>query len=1479
MLKRYMLSIFFDQSLKNKFFIFLSGIVMILAGCLEVEVVHQPHGVPQGASFHSDVMVEFRKHPDIGTDDDRGMLFAVMKPEAWTIDSITYMSPEYGDGIFSYLGNAVDEDEEGGIMEGWQDSLEQDFPSPAGMHWQMYLSDQDTTSTSTEADPDSFHVMVHYTVDNTLATYDLYYYTTHTNNNDHTDASKFDWDDATTTVFDPAASVNVTLQVDMSDQTVSEAGVHVAGSFQGWDPAGTPLSDDDGDGVWSVTLDMAGVTDPVVFYKFLNGNSWGTDETVSDPECGGAGGFQSDRFLHRPFSDLTLDPVCFHECIGCDESYVHFQVDMSETPVAENGIHLGGGQWHNNYIEMHPRHHGPMENPNIFEVKVVVPEDSSFYYKFNNGANDSGYEDGENLTLEGCGDSLSWGDRSVQVGSDDVMLPPVCFSSCYACGNAPVTANVTFQADMSVLLSQGWDINTNFMEIRGGMNGWTAGDTLEQDLLDPNLFTITKEIFAQEGSMHEWKFKANPDADFNNNGWETAPNRHFYFWGNDIVLEPVAPVILPVGPLANDVTIEIHATWMEGTVNANSGEAFPQKPDTLIMNGSFLNCWCTWGNCMGSTCTEPVSPDVPRLTDADGDSIYTGTLSLAAGHGNVFTYKLGAYYPGIEEVPGENGAMDNEAGFGADKTFYIPTDASGTVALETVFGDNNPMNPFLPRTITLNLDMRDHEPSEDGVHVAGSFQGWDPAATELLDPDRDGIFSVDIHANAGDTIYYKFINGNAWGSDEGVEDLACGGAGGFGSDRWLEVPDMNTSLAPVCFRECISCEESYVTFHVDMAEVETISPNGVFLGGGIWHDNWEPMMLVEDSLYMVKVTLHEGESYYYKFNNGGDGSLYEPTEDLVADGCGDPDSWGDRSVMVGDDNMMLPPVCFSSCYACGMDPVEASITFQADMSTLLSQGWDNSVHTMELRGGVNGWAGGDVFMEDLTDPNLYTITKTAMAAPGTMHEWKFKANPDANFNNNGWETVANRVFEFTGEDMVLDAATPVILPLGELANDVTIQIHATWNMNTMNVNTGEPFAQAPDTIIVNGSFLNCWCTWGDCMGSTCATSVSPDVPRLTDPDGNGVYAGTLTLPAGHGNVFTYKLGAYYPGIENETGPNGAMDNEAGFGADKTFYMDTDASGTVVMETVFGDNNPDNPWAHPGGYLVNGGFEEGPAGWGSWPPELENWEVTDVVAADGMHSLKISPRTDDSDANPQWTPVYQSFTAEGLNLVPGNYMHMEGHLMAHSSNPITGNNNSYLFIEFFDAGWSQLAKYTSDVVDASSTMDVWHHMAVSGAVPEGTININAGCELWQGTDVDAGDAYFDNVSMNVSTLSTEDEEIIAPTKFALLGNYPNPFNPVTTLRFDLDYTSNVNVTIFNILGNEVITLQNGQLNPGRHSLQWNALNRHGQRVPSGLYLYKVVSDARVLTGKMLLMKQIKTTSREKTGGRFSNSPLNYKPQKI
>ncbi len=109
--------------------------------------------------------------------------------------------------------------------------------------------------------------------------------------------------------------------------------------------------------------------------------------------------------------------------------------------------------------------------------------------------------------------------------------------------------------------------------------------------------------------------------------------------------------------------------------------------------------------------------------------------------------------------------------------------------------------------VTLNLDMENVTVSDDGVHVAGSFQGWDPTVTELLDPDQDGVYSVDIEANYGDTIEFKYLNGNAWGSSEDVSDPVCGGAGGAGENRWLAVPSEDTALDTVCFASCYACND------------------------------------------------------------------------------------------------------------------------------------------------------------------------------------------------------------------------------------------------------------------------------------------------------------------------------------------------------------------------------------------------------------------------------------------------------------------------------------------------------------------------------------------------------------------------------------------------------------------------------------------------------------------------------------------------
>ncbi len=85
---------------------------------------------------------------------------------------------------------------------------------------------------------------------------------------------------------------------------------------------------------------------------------------------------------------------------------------------------------------------------------------------------------------------------------------------------------------------------------------------------------------------------------------------------------------------------------------------------------------------------------------------------------------------------------------------------------------------------------------------------------------------------------------------------------------------------------------------------------------------------------------------------------------------------------------------------------------------------------------------------------------------------------------------------------------------------------------------------------------------------------------------------------------------------------------------------------------------------------------------------------------------------------------------------------------------------------------------------------------------------------------------------VAPLGTEEENL--PTGFQLLPAYPNPFNPVTTVRYQLPISSEVKMTVYDILGREVVVLLHGQKNAGIHNIQWNGTNRFGQSVASGTY---------------------------------------------
>ncbi len=94
----------------------------------------------------------------------------------------------------------------------------------------------------------------------------------------------------------------------------------------------------------------------------------------------------------------------------------------------------------------------------------------------------------------------------------------------------------------------------------------------------------------------------------------------------------------------------------------------------------------------------------------------------------------------------------------------------------------------------------------------------------------------------------------------------------------------------------------------------------------------------------------------------------------------------------------------------------------------------------------------------------------------------------------------------------------------------------------------------------------------------------------------------------------------------------------------------------------------------------------------------------------------------------------------------------------------------------------------------------------------------------------------------------------PETFALVNNYPNPFNPATTIKYALPQAADVELTIYNVVGQAVRTLVAEHQNAGRYVVEWDATNDHGHSLSSGMYFYRLQAGGEFLeTKKMLLLK--------------------------
>ena len=109
------------------------------------------------------------------------------------------------------------------------------------------------------------------------------------------------------------------------------------------------------------------------------------------------------------------------------------------------------------------------------------------------------------------------------------------------------------------------------------------------------------------------------------------------------------------------------------------------------------------------------------------------------------------------------------------------------------------------------------------------------------------------------------------------------------------------------------------------------------------------------------------------------------------------------------------------------------------------------------------------------------------------------------------------------------------------------------------------------------------------------------------------------------------------------------------------------------------------------------------------------------------------------------------------------------------------------------------------------------------------------------------AYSGNNSLDINP------EYLFPEDIKLIQNFPNPFNPITNIKYELRKDTFVEVVVYDILGNVVNNLVNKNQSSGSKLVQWDATNDHGEPVSAGVYLYKIQADKFSQTKKMILLK--------------------------
>ena len=158
----------------------------------------------------------------------------------------------------------------------------------------------------------------------------------------------------------------------------------------------------------------------------------------------------------------------------------------------------------------------------------------------------------------------------------------------------------------------------------------------------------------------------------------------------------------------------------------------------------------------------------------------------------------------------------------------------------------------------------------------------------------------------------------------------------------------------------------------------------------------------------------------------------------------------------------------------------------------------------------------------------------------------------------------------------------------------------------------------------------------------------------------------------------------------------------------------------------------------------------------------------------------------------------------------------------------------------------------DYPDLISDMDEY---SISFKASDFPASVGKKLGIWFDNVTETSNSWLglDNVRLINSGTTDVKAAKLNPTAYLLSQNYPNPFNPSTRIDYQVPQTGNVNISVYNIMGQLVTTLVNEAKAPGQYSISWNATDKNGLHVSSGIYMARMVSNNYFAARKLMLIK--------------------------